>query len=530
MQVLLVAIVCMVLSGVVGYVLQNKQLNLRLSVAKKQAEKIEKNNQNQIKTAVAEINATNAEELQQLQNDEELEIEEQKTENEARSHRLDFREKSLEGSEARLNKSQQLLENHQAKNNNMKQQVAETKQKARDLKQVREDTIYEKSKLTPEQAKQVILTNTETTLNRDYEVTVRENHDDMVLNAAKEARNLMMESIQSGVQDVPREHIERNIVIPDAGIRNKITGHDEQRLRLIESLTGVDLIFHPEHEEILIISTNDPIRREIARNAINELITARSLNSGVIENMIAEAERHVMDNLRVFGEETCAKLHLGWVHPDMMKILGRLKYRTSYGQNVLQHSVEVAELCGIMAAELGINVRLAKRAGMFHDIGKAIDREVNGTHVELGVKIAEAYGEDPIVVNSIASSHGDIETDNLIAILVKVADSMSGARPGARSESVEEYINRLKGLERIANSHEGVKESYAIQAGREIRIIVNPKVVDDEMSQKITEEVCEQVENELTYPGKIKVTTIRKLSAVEYVGGKPAPKKKQHVS
>lgn len=529
MQILLIALVCLVISGMLGYILQNKKFNQVLSSAEKQAESIVKHNQTKIKDAVTEIKTVTQTEIEQMQVEEELEFTEQKSENEARSSRLDVREKSLVGFETRLNKSQQVLSNHQVELQTMQQQLKETKQQARDLKQVRRNTIYEKGRLTPKQAEQLVLNNTETTLDRDYEVTVRENHDDMVLNAAKVARNLMMESIQSGVHDVPREHIERNIVIPDVGIRNKITGHDEQRLRLIESLTGVDLIFHPEHEEILIINTNDPIRREIVRKAINELIMARSLNSGIIENIIADTQHHVMDNLRIFGEETCANLHLGWVHPDLMKILGRLKYRTSYGQNVLQHSVEVAELCGTMAAELGLNVRLAKRAGMFHDIGKAIDREVNGTHVELGVKLAKAYGEDPVVINAIAASHGDLETDNLISILVKVADSMSGARPGARSESVEEYINRLKGLERIANSHPGVNESYAIQAGREIRIIVNPKVVDDKMSQKITEEVCEQVENELTYPGKIKVTTIRRLSAVEYVGGKPAPKKK-HVS
>ncbi|WP_429971545.1 ribonuclease Y [Fructilactobacillus sp. Tb1] len=529
MQVLLIASICLLVSGISGYVIQNKKLNHNLSDAEKHAEKIEENNQTKIKDSVAEINDAVKDDVEQLQDEEESDIEEQQTENNSRSDRLDFREKSLENSETRLNKNHQLVLDHQTELEDLRNHVSETKHQARELHEERNNTVYEKSKLTEDQAKQLVLTNTETTLNRDYEVTVRENHDDMVLNAAKDARNLMMEAIQSGVQDVPRDHIERNIMIPDAGIRNKITGRDEQRLRLIESLTGVDLIFHPEHEETLIISTNDPVRREIVRNAINELIAARSLNNGVIENTVADSERKVMDNLRIFGEETCAKLHLGWVHPDMMKILGRLKYRTSYGQNVLQHSVEVAELCGIMAAELGLNVRLAKRAGMFHDIGKALDREVNGTHVEIGVKIAEAYGEDPIVINAIAASHGDTETDNLISILVKVADSMSGARPGARSESVEEYINRLKGLERIANSHAGVTDSYAIQAGREIRIIVNPKEVNDEMSQKITEEVARQVEDELTYPGKIKITTIRKLAAVEYVGGKPAPKKK-HVS
>ncbi|WP_413627828.1 ribonuclease Y [Fructilactobacillus vespulae] len=528
--IILVFGLSLLVSSIASYVLKNKKLNRELSAAQREAERIEADNENTVNHTVAEIEAQTQQELAEFQAEAEQEIEEQDAENQARGQRLDFREKSLDSSAARLERFHQTIKKQQGDLTATQTKIDETKKQARDLVAQRAAVVYEKSGLTPEQTRQLVIQNTETKLKQDYDVTVRENHDDMVWNAKKEANNLMIKALECGVQDVPRDHIDRNIIIPDEAIRNKITGRAEQWLRLVESLAGVDLIFHPEYPEVLIINTNDPIRREITRETINELVASRQINAAVIENIVNEVQRRVMDNLRIFGEETCNQLRLGWVHPDLMKLIGRLKYRTSYSQNVLQHSVEVAELCGAMALELGLNVRQAKRAGLLHDIGKAIDREVNGTHVELGVRITEAFEESDVIINSIAASHGDTETDNLIAVLVKVADSMSGARPGARSESVEEYINRLKGLERIANSHEGVKDSYAIQAGREVRIIVDPRMVTTEQGEAITRDVCDQIEAELTYPGKIKVTTIRKLNVVQYVGGKPNLKKKKHAS
>ncbi|USS88299.1 ribonuclease Y [Fructilactobacillus hinvesii] len=526
MLYVVIALVMLVLGLVVGYGRENHQLNHRLSQATAKVEQLEQENQRQIKATVAAIQKKVEDEVLEHQAEVNEEIDAQVAENQLRQERIDFQSKSLQSFANRLDKSEQNLQRSQADLHELKQTITTTREQAEQLQQQRTDLLHEKSGLLPEQAQETVLNTTKTALQQDYDQSVRDEHEENVLNATKEARQLMVEAIQNGPIDVPRDHIDRNVIIPDEGMRNKIIGKNEQRLRLLETLIGVDLIFNPDSPETLIISTNDPIRREIARGVINELITARQLNNAVIENVVRSTERQIISQLRLIGEETCANLHLGWVHPDLMKLIGRLQYRTSYGQNVLQHSVEVAEICGMMATELGTNVRLAKRAGLLHDIGKAVDREVNGTHVELGVQIAKAYGEDETVVEAIAASHGDVDSETTISVLVRVADSMSGARPGARSESVEEYLNRLKGLERIANAHPEVKDSYAIQAGREIRMMVDPKASDDQQTAQLAQQVCAQIENELTYPGKIKVTAIRRSNAVQYVGGKQPPRKK----
>ncbi|KRM89856.1 2,3-cyclic-nucleotide 2-phosphodiesterase [Fructilactobacillus florum DSM 22689 = JCM 16035] len=519
-------VVTLLFGFLVGYGQANQQLNRRLSQAASQAKKFSEKKRVELTQKTQHLLAENQADVLEYQADEEQEIAEQAAENQARLERVSLLEKSLLSFSQRLDKQQQVLDEHREALEQQRARLTMAKQTEQDLQRRRGEILGQKSALTANQAKQVVLQETETKLAQDFETTVRENHDFMVLNAPRDARNLMTSAIQSAPSDAPKTHIERNILISDPKMRAKITGKNEQRLRLLETLIGVDLIFNPELPESLIISTNDPLRREVARTVINELMTARQLNQGMIENTVKLAQRRLIEQLRQTGETTWKKLQLGWVHPDLLKLLGRMQYRTSYGQNVLQHSVEVAELCGLIAAELGIQPQLAKRAGLLHDIGKAVDREVNGTHVELGVKIAEAYREPTEVVQAIAASHGDVDGDDSISILVRVADSLSGSRPGARSESVEEYINRLKGLERIARQHQGVKDSYAIQAGREIRIIVNPNEVDDHQSQSITDEVAAQIEAELTYPGKIKITTIRQLSAVQYVGGKPTTKKK----
>ncbi|USS84479.1 ribonuclease Y [Fructilactobacillus myrtifloralis] len=526
MLYLLVGIGALVVGLVAGYVQQNRQVNHNLTNAHTQAKTIATDNQRQVADTVQQIRQKIEAEVADHQADVEQEIDEQVAENELRQDRIDFQAKSLQSFANRLDKTKQNLNRSQAELQDLQTTIATDQAQADQLQQERERVVHEKSGLAPEQAEQVVLQTTRTTLQQDYEMTVRDEHEEHQFTAPKEARQLMVDAIQAGPVDVPRAHIDRNVIIPDEGMRNKIVGKNEQRLRLLETLIGVDLIFNPESPETLIISTNDPLRREIARGVVNELITAKQVNTGVIENLVRSTERQVLERLRTTGEETCASLHLGWVHPDLMKLVGRLQYRTSYGQNVLQHSVEVAELCGMMATELGANVRLAKRAGLLHDIGKAVDREVNGTHVELGVQIAQTYGEDEAVVDAIAASHGDVDSEATIAVLVRVADSMSGARPGARSESVEEYLNRLKGLERIANSHPAVKDSYAIQAGRELRMMVDPTTINDQQTDQLAEQVCEQIESELTYPGKIKVTAIRRSNAVQYVGGKPQARKK----
>lgn len=332
------------------------------------------------------------------------------------------------------------------------------------------------------------------------------------------AADIIIEAIQRGPIDLPRNHIERSINVPDPIIKRRLLEHNAQHLRLIESVTGTDLFFDPDDPLLLHIGTNDPIRRETARRTLSNLIVSRHMTDMNIEVQVRNAEDEVDNALREIGENVINEMHLGWMHPDLMKIIGRLKFRTSYGQNVLYHCMEVGQMAGVMAAELGLDTQLARRAGLLHDVGKSIDHEVTGTHVELGVKLAKTYHEDPIVINAIAAHHGDVPPTNLISLLVSTSDALSGARPGARSESIEEYLQRLKNLENIANQQAGVKESYAIQAGRELRIIIDPKAMDDKQSAELTKHVRDRIQNELSYPGKIKITTIRMLKAIQYVG------------
>lgn len=457
----------------------------------------------------------------------EAELADQQTETESRQKRTEQRQVSLKQMEERLNQRQAAIDETQAALNDDQAHLNETKTQARQLFVDRQDEVAKRAELTTSQAKDHIRLETARNLEQEEDVTVRELTESAEASADKDARNLIIESIQRGPVDWPREHAEHTVLVPTSETKSKLIGRDGQHIRLLESLTGTDLVFDPDQPNLLLISTHDPIRRETTRIAIESLLASRKITAAAIEKQVQTAQYDVLKDLRQTGERTVSMLKVGYMHPNFMKIIGRLKFRTSYGQNVLNHSIEVAQMAGVMAAELGLDVRIAKRAGLLHDVGKAIDHEIEGTHVEIGVALAKAYGEDPVVINAIASHHGDVEVTSPISSLVAIADAVSGSRPGARSESVEEYINRLHSLEKIANDQKGVQESYAIQAGREIRIVVQPKVLDDKASAELTENVKNQIEDELTYPGKIKVTTIRELRAVEYVGDKPGKKKKK---
>ncbi|WP_191982274.1 ribonuclease Y [Secundilactobacillus paracollinoides] len=522
---IILMLVMLVIGLIIGGASRRHQYRAEIANAKQQAEALRDKARADAKQQASAYLAKAKTTIQTERDNSEAEITDQQTDVTNRVNRVEQRKTSLDQMAERLDQRQSAIDDT---NNEVKAErnlLAQKRHEASELSHKRQEAIAERAELQPEAAQQMIRDETTQQLANEKDATVRELTDNAEASADKAARNLIIESIQRGPVDLPREHAEHTVLVPTNDTKTKLVGRDGQHIRLLESLTGTDLVFDTEQPNVLIISTHDPVRRETARIAIESLLASRKITAANIEKQVLTAENDVLKDLRQTGEKAVSSLKIGFMHPDFMKLIGRLKFRTSYGQNMLSHSIEVAQMCGVMASELGENVRLAKRAGLLHDIGKSIDHEIEGTHVEIGAALAKAYGEDPVVINAIAAHHGDVEGTSPIATLVATADSVSGSRPGARSESVEEYINRLHSLEKIANDHTGVQDSYAIQAGCEIRIVVQPKVLDDDASAKLTNDVKDQIERDLTYPGKIKVTTIRELRAVEYVGDKPTKKK-----
>ena len=343
---------------------------------------------------------------------------------------------------------------------------------------------------------------------------IKDREDEAKSKAAESARNIIALAIQRYSQEEATERTVSVVALPTEEMKGRIIGREGRNIRAIEQATGVDLIID-DTPETITISCFDPIRREIARLTLEHLIRDGRIQPGRIEEVVNKMTKELEDILHKAGEDAIFQLGLGKVDREIISMIGRLRYRYSYGQNVLQHSMEVANIAGIMAAELGLNQGLAKRAGLLHDIGKAMDFEIEGTHVELGAKLAKKHGESAEVINAIESHHGDVEANSLISILIAAADTLSAARPGARYESMENYINRLENLEKIANQFDGIEKSYAIQAGREIRVMAIPEKLDDLACARLAREIKEKIENELTYPGQIKVTVVRETRASE---------------
>ena len=428
---------------------------------------------------------------------------------------LSKQERRLEQKEITLDKKTENFERKEEELAKKLAAVAETQAEAEAIRKQQLLTLETISGLSQEQAKQQLLQSVEEEIRHDTAMKIKEIETQMKEEADDRAREVLAIAIQRCAADHSAESTVSVVPLPNDEMKGRIIGREGRNIRTLETITGVDLIID-DTPEAITVSSFDPVRREIARLALEKLIVDGRIHPTRIEDMVEKARKEVDRTIREEGERACFETGVHGLNPELVKILGRQKYRTSYGQNVLNHSIEVAHIAGLMAAELGVDVTLAKRAGLLHDLGKSIDHEVEGSHIQLGADLARKYKENPVVINAIEAHHGDVEPTNVISVLIQAADAVSAARPGARRENVENYIRRLQKLEELTGGYPGVEKAYAIQAGREVRIMVKPEEVTEDNMILLARDIAKQIEAELEYPGQIKINVIRETKAVEY--------------
>ncbi len=448
------------------------------------------------------------EEVHQLRSELDKEVRERRNEVQRHEKRILQKEETLDRKSDNLEKKEEQL-------SKKTKECSDKQVEIEKLFDVQVKELERISGLTIEEAKSQLLADIEKDVKHDAVVMIKDIESKAKEDGTKKAREIIAYAIQKCAADYVAESTVSVVSLPNDEMKGRIIGREGRNIRALETMTGVDLIID-DTPEAVILSSFDPIRREVARLALEKLIVDGRIHPARIEEMVDKARKEIDQQIKEEGENACFDAGVHNLHPELVRLLGRLKYRTSYGQNVLRHSIEVSYLAGVMAAELGADVRIAKRAGLVHDIGKAVDHEVEGTHIEIGMNLLKKYKESNEIIHAMSTHHGDYEPETLEAVLVTAADAISAARPGARRETLETYIKRLEALEAIANTYEGVEKSFAIQAGREIRVMVLPDQVSDDNMLLVAREIRKRIEDELDYPGQIKVSLIRETRAVEY--------------
>ncbi|MDP4087681.1 MAG: ribonuclease Y [Bacillota bacterium] len=493
---------------VVEFLIRKRLVEQKLVKAEQEASNLVENAKKEADSKKKEAILEAKEEVHKLRTDFERESRERRNEIQRMERRILQREESLD-------KKSDMLEKKEEGINKKLQEVQLLENSIKELYQKEREELERLAGLSSEEAKALLLDELSSELKHDAAVMIKDFEARTKEDCDKKAREIITTAIQRCAADHVSESTVHVVALPNDEMKGRIIGREGRNIRTLETLTGVDLIID-DTPEAVILSSFDPIRREVARIALEKLIIDGRIHPARIEEMVERAKKEVENDIKEEGEQATFETGVHGLHLELIKLLGRLKYRTSYGQNVLKHSLEVSYLAGLMAGELGLDPTLAKRAGLLHDIGKAVDHEVEGPHALIGADIAKKYHESAIVVNAIGAHHGDVEMQSLEAILVQAADAISAARPGARRETLEAYIKRLEKLEEIANSYEGVEKSYAIQAGREVRIMVKPEQIDDAGMIELSRNLVKKIENELEYPGQIKVNVIRETRAIDY--------------